>query len=183
MSAGAMLFAMTTARGTNLDSAGRGGFGQLSKADVAGSLAWGNLGQTAYLLGLVKYCGHTDGLPVLSTLVYQHSMTLATRAGLTVPVGKELLRYHAIFAVCEVVGNARCPQCAGSGDRKGLPCFACQGAGELRLTERAIAGAVGIPRATWQRRWKPHYVRLTADLECWADRALSHVYRYTREGV
>lgn len=181
--AGAHLMAMTTARGTDMAAVGRGGYGQLTRADVAGAMGWGHLPEGAYLLALAKYTDDWMGMDKLEHLVWQYAVDSAAQAGVTakqLPVGKELLRNHARLALSEVIGSNRCLQCAGTGSFNRHECFACSGTGEFRLTERTIAGALGIPKTSWRRNWKPHYDRLLADLECWSDWALNHVYKYSR---
>ena len=178
--AGAHLLAMTTARGPDMASCGAGSWGQLSRSDIAGALAMGRLHAGACYLAQAKFCDDTTVLPQLCTEVYRHALTLADQAGVSGTAGAQMWRNHARLAVCEVVGSARCPQCRGIGVCGKVLCCACAGSGELRMTERTIASALGIPKTSWRRNWQPVYRRLLADLECWSGWALSHVYKYSR---
>lgn len=146
------LLVKCTARGVALSFEGRGGVVRLTREDVLGALAFGELPTLSYRLGLVKYVG--DESSVGQLLCECEAMVAAVAHLLRWRLKAGYAEGLARLMVMEACNPEVCLACNGDG------CGACRHTGYAgRRSVRAMADIAGISKTRFAEQWFERYDR------------------------
>jgi len=173
----AALLAKLTAKGLIIDGSPMGGgIVEISAADVAASLAFGNLELWAYKYSLGKWCADAEYIKES-----QGEVEHLTWAHYQPKVKRVEARSISVVAMFQAVGGYLCPHCDGSKVVRiatGLvACKACResGRGPLRLSTKA--DLMGMSRQGYTKTWDERVKWAESVISGWEQAGLTHMYR------
>lgn len=175
----AEMLAKMTPHGPQITGEGFGGFQKLTMMDIAGALGMGNLDHSAYLFGILKYCGDHQVMGRLDRIIRGHVYQIGKFEGWNLTDAE--VRGLAALSLFENLHSPVCDRCNGSCQVAAKPCDKCSGSGRLPLSNRRRAIIAGIPEATWRRDWKVRAARCYQIVSPWDAMVAEHLNRQFRE--
>ena len=162
------LLARLTPGCVSLDLTSRATGQRLTDSDIAAALS--GCSDAQMWLAQIKYMGYDQYKPKLIRYVYEWVADAACIEHWRLKKGSNLMRRISECSVYECVDPGRCSSCYGVGHiTRGkviIACRTCDGAGNVRLTDRvrsrSLETNINTYRAVWKRRYLDILGRLNA---------------------
>ena len=171
----AEMLAKMTPHGPQITGEGFGGFQKLTMMDIAGALGMGNLDRSAYLFGILKYCGDHNALRPLDRIVRGHVAQIGKLEGWMLTDAEIVCL--ARLSLIEHIHSSVCDRCNGSCQIAAKACDKCHGCGRLPMSNRRRAEVAGIPRESWRRSWQVRAARCYEFVSRWEADVAAHLER------
>ncbi|MGI9340118.1 MAG: hypothetical protein ACR2PP_05735 [Psychrobacter sp.] len=137
-----------------------------------------------YLYALSKFCLDDASRTELNTL----AIADAQRRGYALNENEpsDAVERLALIALSFSISPSRCAKCKGTGQIKSgnkvNPCDRCGGTGNLLISVRRLAEALGVGRWRAQKVWLPRFQLLVSDYQVRDDALHNVIYRGLRDG-
>jgi len=176
------LLAMLTPGAPPIDAEIRGTSGQrITPSDVAACLA--HVDRYTYLYALSKFCLDDHSRAELNDLAIEDAVGRGYTFQSQEP--DDSVERLGLLALSFSISPSRCQMCKGTGQvtaaSKVDSCPKCQGTGNMQLSARRLADAMGAGRWRSQKVWMPRFQTLLSDYQVKDDAIQTVLYLGLRD--
>jgi len=177
------LLAMLTPGAPPMSAEVRGTSGQrITPGDVAACMV--HVDRHTYLYALSKYCLDDNSRTELNALAIANVKGLGYV--LTENEPEDAVERLGLMALSFAISPSRCKHCKGTGQVKSgnkvEACQRCSGTGNMTISVRRLAEAMGVGRWRAQKVWLPRFQLLLSDYQVRDDAVQRVIYRGLQDG-
>lgn len=155
---------------------------RITPGDVAACMV--HVDRHTYLYALSKYCLDDNSRTELNALAIANVKGLGYV--LTENEPEDAVERLGLMALSFAISPSRCRHCKGTGQvkvgDKVEVCQKCSGTGNMSISVRRLADAMGVGRWRAQKVWLPRFQLLLSDYQVRDDAVQRVIYRGLRDG-